>query len=52
VHDVEADFAGPDDAEDRVEVRAVVVDEAADAMDDLDNLARVLIEEAERVRVR
>jgi hypothetical protein len=35
VHDVEAHVAGPADAHDRVEVRAVVVERRADAVDDL-----------------
>ena len=35
VHDVDAEIAGAGDAEDRVEVGAVVVDEPAGVVDDL-----------------
>ena len=52
VHDVEAHVARPRDAADGVEVRAVVVHERAGAVEDLGDLLDVLVEEAERRRVR
>ena len=52
VHDVEAHVARPRDAADRVQVRAVVVHERADAAEDVADLLDVLVEEAERRRVR
>src|SRR5205085_5970537 len=52
VNDVEAHVARPRDAADRVEVRAVVVHERACAMEDPLDLLDVLVEEAERRRVR
>jgi murein tripeptide amidase MpaA len=51
VHDVDAEVAGTDDAEDGVEVGAVVVDQPAGIVDDLDDLLDVLVPQAERVRV-
>ena len=51
VHDVEAHVAGAASAEDRVEVRAVVVHEPADAVDDPRDLLDLLFEQTERVRV-
>ncbi len=51
VHDVDAEVAGAGDAEDGVEVGAVVVDQAASLVDDLHDLLDVLVPQAERVRV-
>ena len=51
VHHVEAQVAGADDAEQRVQVRAVAIHQAAAAVHQLDDLFDVLIEETERVRV-
>ena len=51
VHDVDAEVAGPGDAEDGVEVGAVVVDQPARLVDGRDDLLDVLVPEAERVRV-
>ncbi len=51
VDDVEAHVAGPDDAQDGVEVGAVVVQETADLVDGGGDLGDVLLEEAQRVRV-
>ena len=50
--DVEAHVAGPGDPADRVQVRAVVVEERAGVVEDLRDLGDVLVEEAERRRVR
>ena len=52
VHDVEAHVARPRDAADRVQVRAVVVHERTGAVEDVADLLDVLVEEAERRRVR
>ena len=49
--DVEAHVARPRIAHDRVQVGAVVVERAADAVDDRGDLGDVLVEEPERVRV-
>jgi len=51
VDDVEAHVAGAAVAHDRVQIGAVVVESAADAVDDLRHLGDVLVEEAERVGV-
>ena len=51
VHDVEAHVARARAAHHRVEVRAVVVQRRADAVDDLGDLLDVAVEHAERVRV-
>ncbi len=51
VDDVEAHVAGPRDPHHRVEVRAVVVERGADAVDDVGDLLDVRVEHAERVRV-
>src|SRR3972149_5371637 len=50
VHQVEAQIARADDAEQRVQVRAIAIHQAAAPMNQLDHLFDVLIEEAERVR--
>src|SRR2546428_822545 len=50
--DVEVHLPGGRAAQDRVEVRAVVVEEAAGIVDDLSNLEHVLLEDPEGVRVR
>ena len=50
--DVEAHVAGPRDPDDRVEVRAVVVEERAGVVEDPRDLLDALVEEAERRRVR
>ena len=52
VDDVEAHVAGPRDAAHGVEVRAVVVHERAGAVEDPLDLLDVLVEQAERRRVR
>ncbi len=52
VHHVDAHVAGPHDAEQRVQVRAVAVDEPALRVHDLADLGDVLLEQPERVRVR
>ena len=52
VDDVEAHVAGPRDAADGVQVRAVVVHERAGGVEDVADLLDVLVEEAERRRVR
>ena len=52
VHDVEAHVARARDAADGVQVGAVVVHERAGAMEDARDLLDVLVEEAERRRVR
>ena len=52
VHDVEAHVAGAHDTEDRVQVRAVVVEQAADLVDGRGDRVDLLFEEPERVRVR
>ena len=52
VDDVEAHVAGPRDPADGVEVRAVVVHERAGAVEDPLDLLDVLVEQAERGRVR
>ena len=52
VHDVEPHVARPRAAHHGVEVRAVVVQRRAEAVDDLRDLLDVAIEHAERVRVR
>ena len=49
---VEAHVARADDAHDGVEVRAVVVAQSARVVDDLRDLQNVLIEDADRVRIR
>ena len=51
VDDVEAHVARPRDPADGVQVRAVVVHERADAVEDRGDLLDVLVEEAERRRV-
>ena len=51
VQDVEAHVAGPAHAHDRVEVGAVAVRERADLVHEARDLADVLVEQAERVRV-
>ena len=51
VHQVEAQVAGTDDAEQGVQICAVAVHQAAAAVNQLDHLFDVLIEETERVRV-
>ena len=51
VDDVEAHVAGPRAAHHGVEVRAVVVERRADAVDDPGDLLDVPVEHAERVRV-
>ena len=51
MHDVDAGVAGAHLAEQRVEVGAVHVDEAAGFVDDVGDLAELLLEEAERRRV-
>ena len=50
VHDVDAEVAGPGDAEDGVEVRAVVVDQPARLVDGRDDLLDVLVPQPEGVR--
>ena len=52
VDDVEAHVARARAAHDGVEVRPVVVERRADAVDDLRDLLDVLVEQPERVRVR
>ena len=52
VDDVEAHVAGPRDPADGVEVRAVVVHERADTVEDPRDLLDALVEEPERRRVR
>ena len=52
VDDVEAHVAGSAPAHDRVEVRAVVVHEPADVVDDRRDPSDVLLEQTEGVRVR
>ena len=49
---VEAEVAGPRDAEERVHVRAVAVHERAYRVHRIAHLAHALLEEADRVRVR
>ena len=49
---VEAHVARADDAHDGVEVRAVVVAQSARVVDDLRDLEDVLVENADRVRIR
>ena len=51
VHAVEAHFGGLDDAEDGVQVRTVAVHQTADAMDGRGNLAQLLLEKAQCVRI-
>ena len=51
VHQVEAQIAGADDAEQGVQVGAVAVHQAAAVVHELDDLLDVLIEEAERVGI-
>ena len=51
MHDVEAHVAGPGDAEDGVEVGAVVVEEPAHLVHGGGDLGDVLLEQPERVRV-
>ncbi len=51
VHEVEAQVAGADDAEQGVQVGAIAVHQAAAVVDQLDDLFDVLVEETERVRV-
>ena len=51
VHDVEAHVARPDDAQDGVEVGAVVVEQPPDAVDGGGDLGDVLLEESEGVRI-
>ncbi len=50
--DVEAHVAGPDDAADGVEVRAVVVHERSGAVEDALHLLDALVEQPERRGVR
>src|SRR5581483_2036804 len=50
VHDVEAHVARTAAAKDRVQVRPVVVDETADAVDGGRDLLDLLLEQPERVR--
>jgi hypothetical protein len=52
VHDVEAHVTGPDDAENGVEVGAVVVHQPADVVHGGGDLGDVLLEQAQRVGVR
>ena len=52
VDDVEAHVAGPRAADDRVQVRAVVVEERAGVVEDPRHLLDPLVEEPERRRVR
>jgi hypothetical protein len=52
VDDVNAHVAGPRDADERVHVRTVHVDESARVVDDAANLLNVALEDATRVRVR
>ena len=52
VHHVEAHIAGATRSEHRVEVRSVVVHQAAAAVDELGNLRDACLEEAQRVGVR
>ena len=52
VHDVEAHVPGSRDAADGVEVRAVVVHQRTGTVEDVADLLDVLVEEAERRRVR
>ena len=52
VDDVEAHVAGTRDPDDRVQVRAVVVEERAGVVEDPRDLLDALVEEAERRRVR
>jgi hypothetical protein len=49
VHDVDGQIAGADDAEDGVEVCAVVVDQATGFVDECDDLLDVLVPESEGV---
>ena len=51
VDDVEAHVAGAGDADQRIEVRAVVVDERAGLVRETRDVDDVLLEDAERVRV-
>ncbi len=51
VHDVDPEVARAGVSEDRVEVRAVVVDKAASFVHDIDDFLNVLVPEPERVRV-
>ena len=51
VHDIEAHVAGPRDADQRVEVRTVVVEERTGVVRQLRDLQDVLLEDSERVRV-
>src|SRR5438105_1026607 len=51
VHDIEAHVAGPRDADQRVEVRTVVVEERTGVVRQLRDLQDVFLEDSERVRV-
>ena len=51
VDDVKAHVAGANDAQDRIEVGAVVVEQSADLMDRRSDLRDVLLEEARRVGI-
>ena len=51
VHHVEAHIAGPRDAEHRVHVRAVAVDQPARRVDQLADLLNVALEEPNRIRI-
>src|SRR6266498_1159168 len=51
VHQVKAQITWPDDAKQRVEIRAITVHQATAPVYQLNDLFDVLIEETERVRV-
>ena len=51
VHQVDAQVTGADDAEQRVQVGAVTVDQAAAIVHDLDHFFYVLIEQPQRIGV-
>src|SRR5713226_9727235 len=52
VHDVEVHLSGGRATEDRVEVRPVVIEEAARVVDDLGDLEHMVLEDPERVGIR
>ena len=52
VHDIDPEIAWTGYAKDRIEIRAVVVNETAGAVNDLDHFLNVLVPQPERVRIR
>ncbi len=51
MHHINAEIAGPDDPQQRVQVGAIAIDQTAGGMNDLDHLQHVLVKQAERVGV-